>query len=145
MARRKPVLLATFLLGNLLLALQTTGCGTSKEPVRTLLSISIAPATADAQNFTDGQVQFTATGTFSRPPSPAPVTFVAPYSGQWFVDPAFATLVGTATGTATFQCVPGASGTTTVTASASVGPDGPIPGGGLSAAKVSGTAKLICP
>jgi hypothetical protein len=144
MARRKPVLLATFLLRNLLLALQTTGCGTSKEPVRTLLSISIAPATADAQNFTDGHVQFTATGTFSRPPSPAPVPFVAPYSGQWSVDPAFATLVGTGTGTATFQCVPGASGTTTVSAQASVGPDYFPNMGGMPAA-VSGTAKLTCP
>jgi hypothetical protein len=144
MARRKPFLLATILLGNIVLALQATGCGTSKTPNRFLQSITVTPATADAQNFTGGQVQFTATGTFSRPPSPAPVTFVAPYSGQWFVDPAFATLVGTGTGTATFQCVPGVSGTTTVTASASVGPDGPIPGGGASA-KVSGTAKLICP
>jgi len=36
MAGRKPVLLAAFLLGNILLALQATGCGTSKTPNRVL-------------------------------------------------------------------------------------------------------------
>src|SRR5713226_1094460 len=40
--------------------LGTLGCGNSK-----LTSVTISPATADAQNFPGGQVQFTATGTFS--------------------------------------------------------------------------------
>jgi hypothetical protein len=52
---------------------------------RTLMSMTVTPATANAENFMNGQVQFTATGTFSQPPSPAPVTFMAPFSGGWSV------------------------------------------------------------
>jgi len=46
------------------------GCGSS----RTLQSVSVMPAVADAQNFPNGQVNFTATGTFSKPPSPQKLT-----------------------------------------------------------------------
>ena len=122
------------------LVLATMGCGTSSSN-RVLQSIAVTPATADAQDFANGQVQFTATGTFSKPPSPSAVTFAAPYSGQWFVDPAIATLVGTGTGTATFQCVAGASGTTTVRATASVN----SARGGEMSISVTGTAMLTCP
>jgi hypothetical protein len=77
MIRQDGVPLATLLLASIFVTFQTTGCGTS-DPNRALQSISVAPATADAQSFPNGQVQFTATGTFSRPPPPAPVPFVAP-------------------------------------------------------------------
>jgi|SRR5437899_2467722 len=137
MPQRK--ILATVLFAAALV-LETVGCGMSSSN-RVLQSIAVNPATADAQNFPNGQVQFTATGTFSKPPSPSPVTFVAPYSGQWFVDPAFATIVGTGTGTATFQCVAGASGTTTVRATASANS---ALGTQMSIA-VNGTATLTCP
>ena len=50
---------------------------------RMLMAMTVAPATANGGNFMNGQVQFTATGTFSQPPSPAPVTFMAPFSGGW--------------------------------------------------------------
>ena len=83
-----------------------------------------ASAVADAQSFPSGQVQFTATGTFSKPPSPSVVTFQAPYSGSWFsTDPV--TLVSTGNGTAIFQCIAGKSGTFTITAVASNGIEGP--------------------
>jgi hypothetical protein len=36
--------------------------------------VSITPATADAKNFANGQVQFIAAGTFSNPPSPVTLT-----------------------------------------------------------------------
>ena len=42
------------------------GCGSSG---RKLESIAVTPTTADAQDFPDGQVQFTATGTYSSSPS----------------------------------------------------------------------------
>jgi hypothetical protein len=143
MARRKPVLPATFLLGNILLALQATGCGTT--PNRVLLSVTVAPAIADARNFSNGQVQFAATGTFSRPPSPAqvPVPFVAPYSGTWFIsDPTIATI--SQSGVA--QCQIGASGIVTATAEVSSNSCGGFstPNPCMSTA-VRGTAKLICP
>ncbi len=58
--------LATLLL--VALALQALGCGSSNSN-RILESMTITPANADAQNFANGQVQFTATGTFSKAPS----------------------------------------------------------------------------
>jgi hypothetical protein len=44
-----------------------TGCGGTAA--RRLLSISVTPPAADAQNFPSGAVQFTATGTYSKSPT----------------------------------------------------------------------------
>lgn len=54
----------------LTLLVVTLACGSS----RTLQSVSVTPAVANAQNFPNGQVPFTATGMFSKPPSPQPLT-----------------------------------------------------------------------
>lgn len=48
-----------------------TGCGSGSRQVQT---VTISPTSANAQNFTNGLVSFVATGTFSRPPSPATLT-----------------------------------------------------------------------
>ena len=48
-------------------------CGSGAAPINTtgiLNSITISPATADAQNYPAGQVPFIATGYYSTPPSP---------------------------------------------------------------------------
>ena len=129
------------LFATLFFALQTIGCGTpgTTNPSRVLQSIAVMPASADAQNFPSGQVQFTATGTFSQPPSPSPVPFVAPYSGGWQVsDPVIATI--TQTGLA--QCTFHASGTVTVTAIASANS---CADRGCMSVAVLGTATLGCP
>jgi Big-like domain-containing protein len=112
------------------------GCGT--DSLRVLQSMSISPATADAAKSPDGKVQFTASGTFSRAPSPATVPFVDPYSGTWSVsNPAVATI--SQSGLA--QCVPGASGTVDVMAIASANS---TTGPRMSIA-VTAKAKLTCP
>jgi hypothetical protein len=116
-------------------------CSTANPNIgRVLTSISVTPATADAKN-SNGQVVFTATGTFSLPPSPAPVIFTAPYSGQFVVDNpvmgAVANVIATGTGTVTVQCVAGESGTVAVTANASANNG--------SSQVVSGSAELTCP
>jgi hypothetical protein len=127
-----PLILSTAL------SIACSGCGANSSPNRVLLSMSITPAVADAATSASRQVQFTATGTFSRPPSPDAVPFVAPYSGSWLVsNPKAATI--TQTGLA--SCPPGGSGIVTVTAVASANSAGP---GAMSTA-VSGTAKLTCP
>ena len=54
----------------LTLLIITLACGSS----RTLQSVSVMPAVANAQNFPSGRVSFTATGTFSKPPSPQQLT-----------------------------------------------------------------------
>lgn len=125
-----------------LLIFQTLGCGmSSSNSNRVLQSITVSPAAADAQN-SNGQVQFTATGVFSKAPSPSPVTFAAPYSGSWSADPTMATLLGTGDGTATFQCVAGAVGMVTIKAIASTNA---AMGTGATGTAVSGTASLTCP
>src|SRR4029077_3220150 len=118
------------------------GCGGMSNSNRILQSMTVSPATADAQMSANGQVQFTATGMFSKAPSPAPVTFAAPYSSSWSADPSIATMVGTGMGTATFQCVAGASGTTTVKAIASTNA---AQGTTATSTAVTGTATLTCP
>src|ERR1035441_325697 len=67
---RSPGLSAFAALGLAVLG----GCTVSPNQARTLLSISVSPATAQDSGSTAG-VQFTATGTFSTPPvslSPLP-------------------------------------------------------------------------
>jgi uncharacterized protein YjdB len=122
-------------------ALATIGCGSmNSSPNRVLQSMTLNPATADAQQFPQGQVQFTPMGTFSKAPSPAtvPVPFVSPYSGSWSSsDPSIATI--NQNGVA--QCVAGASGTVTIQAMAS---SNSAMGTQMSTG-VSGTAKLTCP
>jgi hypothetical protein len=54
----------------LTIALASTGCGSN----RTLQSVTLTPASADAKNYPNGQVRLVATGTFSKPPSPSPLT-----------------------------------------------------------------------
>ena len=96
-------------------------CGSSNKAsdFRILTGIAVTPETADAQDFPSGQVTFTANGTFSLPPSPAPVTFTAPYAGSFTVsDGSIASIVSTGAGTVTVQCVSGATGAVSVVASA---------------------------
>jgi hypothetical protein len=65
-----------FLFLLVLAATITLACGTS--PRRMLESVSLSPAMADAQNYPGGLVQFTATGTYTKAPSP-----VTPLSATW--------------------------------------------------------------
>jgi hypothetical protein len=127
---------ASGLLLTTALAAVLTGCGAnSMAPNRVLLSMAISPAVAAPAA---GQVQFSATGTFSLPPSPDTVPFVSPYSGTWTIsNPKIATI--SQTGLAT--CVPGAAGTVIVSAIASANSAGP----GQMSIAVSAAAKLTCP
>ena len=121
------------------LAMQTVGCGAmNSTPNRVLQSMTLTPANADAQNFSSGQVQFTAMRTFSLAPSPAPVPFTTPYTGTWMSsDSSIATInqAGLAT------CVSGAAGTVTIMATASSN----SAHGTQMSTSVSGSTKLTCP
>ena len=122
------------------LAITSVGCGSMNSMSnRVLQSMVISPPNADAQASPSGQVQFSAMGTFSKAPSPAPVPFVAPYSGSWATsDLNVATIDqhGLAT------CAAGAAGTVMITATASS--NAGMGTQNMSTA-VSGTAKLTCP
>ena len=109
-----------------------SGCGNGGP--RVLQSISVTPASADAQNFTNHQVQFTALGNYSQPPSPSEIT----PTGWSLSDPRVATIG--MSGLA--QCKSGALAVVTVRAFACCAP---CSGTGCTAAQLLGTAQLSCP
>jgi hypothetical protein len=109
----------------LVLAAFLVGCGGGGA--RHLLSISIAPPTANGADYPLGAVQFTATGTFDK----APLT-ANPLTATWSISPSGVASIETSDGFS--QCI--STGTATITASA------PVTQG--SSTMVSGTATLTC-
>jgi hypothetical protein len=127
------------LLSAAVLGLVLNGCGmNSMTQNRILQSMNVSPAIANAATSPGGKVQFKAIGTFSQPPSPDVVTFVAPYSGSWSVSNLD---IATISPSGLAQCVPGTSGTVDVIAVASANAAPP----GAMSIGVRGMAKLTCP
>lgn len=117
------------------LAALSTGCGSSST--RMLESVTATPASADAQNFPSGRVQFTPTGIFNKAPTkvtPLPSCAVSGATGScitaWSTS---ANTIATIDQNGLAQCVPGQSGTATI--QVAVSGDGPL----------MGVAKLTCP
>src|SRR5439155_8163106 len=85
------------------------GCGSH------LNSVSLSPAVADAQNFPNGQVQFSATGTYGSSSKPVPVTnltwCVGAPNGSCYGNIAS---VAAVTGNGVAQCLPVAAGPATI-------------------------------
>src|SRR5713101_6244028 len=114
------------------------GCGNSK-----LTSVNLTPTAADAQNFPSGQVQFTATGTYSNSSKVVPLTNVT-----WCIGSATGMCNGNiaaaafVNGNGLAQCLPGATGTATILAGS--GGSRPNPDGSRQLT-VFGTAQLTCP
>lgn len=117
-----------------LLAVEFAGSGCGNGGPRVLQSISVIPASADAQNFPNHQVQFTALGNYSQPPSPSEIT----PTGWSLSDPSVATIGQSGLA----QCKSGALAVVTVRAFACCAP---CSGTGCTAAQLSGTAQLSCP
>ncbi|HTW57968.1 MAG TPA: hypothetical protein VMD99_07560 [Terriglobales bacterium] len=117
-----------------------TGCGSvaGSNTTGSLQSVSVCPATADAQQYSDGEVPFAAVGVYSTQPSPASLTAVV-----WGVcQQGQPTDLVTVTETGVAKCGAGASGTYTVWATGTpvcnvVGPCG--------ACGPTGKAELTCP
>jgi hypothetical protein len=134
--------LALFFLALPLAASLALSCGTSqnKDP---LVSIALTPATADAQDSPNGQVQFVATGYYINPSRT-----VSPLTAAWgtcYQEVSTQEISVTAAGVA--QCAPEAVGTFTVWAD-----DPPLPNAACNAITacgggcfVAGTAQLTCP
>jgi len=125
----------------LTLSLFGLGCGGSRD----LQSVTILPAAANAQNFPNGKVAFTATGTFSKPPSPEKLTGM---DVSWCVGDSQGRCVGninpgiTVDSNGVASCVGTFSGTATVLAGKTKSvmmPDGGSQKG------VFGSAQLTCP
>ena len=126
----------------LFLAAILMACGSSAP--RTLQTVSISPATADARDFANGEVQFAATGYYNKSPmqvAPVHATWGACYQNHPTTD-----VTMTPTGVA--QCSRSASGTYLVWAFASEGTK--MTCSGVSACgggcgPLTGTALLTCP
>jgi hypothetical protein len=130
-----------FVLLLLLLAvLPTPGCGDGRQ----LQSVSLTPAVADIQNYSTGVVPFAATGTFSRPPSPAPLTS---QDVVWCVGSSAGACAGNiAVGASVDQmgnarCLPGFVGTANILAGKPMPVMIPDQGAQL---KIFGAAQLVC-
>lgn len=112
------------------------------DPSKQLVAITVTPASADAQNFPNGQVQFTAVGTFSdgsKAPIQALWTLNAP-----FTETPIADISLNSTGLA--HCVAGGFvGTSGVFATAPANPALPISQMTMFTKNVSGTAQITCP
>ena len=121
-------------------------CGSSPPP-RSLQSVSLSPATADAQG---SPVQFTATGYFNDQPSSAKLS--AANWGACYQNQGTTAVSVDTDGLA--RCSAGAAGTYTVWAWAESaagscgGNNGEVPAnpcGGAGECQVTGTAQLTCP
>jgi hypothetical protein len=114
----------------LFLTLVTLACGGSTS--RQLHSITVNPAVADAQSATSGQVQFTATGNFNKPPLTE-----TPLTVAWAVSDV---TIATIDNSGVAQCIASAVGTVAITGSVTVQPLD-----GQQGATFKGTAQLTCP
>jgi hypothetical protein len=122
----------------------TLACGSSSP--HDLQSISVSPSSADAQNFPNGQVQFTAAGAYNTPPMT--VTLTDATWGAAFQGGSTTAVTVDASGVA--QCAPGAAGVYDVGAWDVMHTNGPTctatgPFGEPACNAVLGTAQLTCP
>ena len=131
-----------------LLAVTSIGLACNNISPRRLQSISVSPATADAQSSPNGQVQFTATGTYNT----QPIT-VTPLQANWGTadQNGGATTAVTIDANGLAECTAGASGVYSIGAWHLIDPNagvtcasiGPFGEPGCNA--VLGTAQLTCP
>lgn len=118
-------------------AASVLGCGSSRR----LKSITITPASADAQNFPGGQVQFTASGTYSDGSKVNPLSVVWSGGQPWSKMPWIIQL--NSDGLA--SCGNAQSGTYSVFATAPLDVNVPLSQMNMSTPQLSTTAQLTCP
>lgn len=131
----------------LILAAITLACGSSSHIPK---SVTVSPATADAANFPNGEVQFTATAIYNTKPSP-----VANATASWSACTQTAsTNLVTVSNTGVAKCAAGASGTFTISAfvvnpsiKSCIQPQDPVGvfSCGYSCYGVVGQAQITCP
>ena len=130
-------------LALILTASLASSCGASSHGQNPLQSITLSPATADAQDYPNGEVQFTATGHYVDPPHT-----VTPQSATWEAcqqnGPITTEVSLTQGGVA--QCAIGAAGTYSINAwnSDKIEPCA-INACGILVCAIVGTAQLTCP
>ena len=138
---RPPAPIVTVLLFAIAVVLAACGGG-NMNMGRQLQAISVTPQSANAQNFANKQVQFTATGTYT----------MAPMSGMpqvlWSIGNPFSTMpvpAGVSINQNGLAECTTFSGTVTITATAPMDPSFPLSQMTMMTSNVSGMAQLMCP
>lgn len=127
------------LLGLLLIAASLfVACGNRNQ----LQSMTITPAQADAQNYPNGQVQFTAAGTYANGNQVKPLTSLWTPGVPWS-EVAWPGLTLTDAGLA--SCGTAKPGTYTIVATAPLDPGVPISQLSMTTPQLNGTTQLTCP
>jgi hypothetical protein len=128
-----------------LFAAGITGCGGSMmNNGRMLQSLAVTPASADAQNFPGGRVQFSATGTFNMAPITVTSQAVMWSIGKPFAAPSPTMPQASIDSTGLAQCN-GFVGSAIVEATAPTEPEIPLLGMTPSTPSTSAAATLVCP
>jgi hypothetical protein len=152
MVRSATLLLAAL---NFLLLVAIGGCGSSSmmnsSNARQLQSLTVTPASADAQNFANGQVQFSAMGMFNMAPTtmmsvPVRWSIGNPFAAQPMPMSMSVGMVPAASidGNGLAQCN-GFTGIATIQATAPADPSMPLSQMSSMTKTVAGMAQLTCP
>jgi hypothetical protein len=152
---KSPALLAYTSLLLILFELGIAGCGgsatTTGNKTRQLQSLTVTPASADARNFPNGQVQFTAMGMFNM----APRTVMSP-PVRWSIGNPFAAQpmpmsmsagmspAASVDANGLAQCN-GFTGIATIQATAPADPSMPLSQMGMMTRTVAGMGQMTCP
>lgn len=133
--RKLYVSLAAFLL--VVTATSVVACGNTRK----LKSITIDPASADARNFPTGQIQFTASGTYTDGSKINPLSVVWSGGQPWTLMPWIIQL--DSNGLA--SCGNAQAGTYSVFATAPLDTSFPVSQMNMSTPQLTATAQLTCP
>ena len=124
--------------GFVFLTLVLTACGGHQ-----LQSVSINPAMADAKDYANGQVQFTATGNFNgQPPQPLKPPLITWCTGSNGMCAGLVIQGAAVDQNGLAKCYPNFAGTATIMAGTYTPPTHPDAGPTL---KIFGVAQLTCP
>ena len=126
----------------LLGAVAMLACGTGHGQLQ---SITISPASADAQTFPNGQVQFTATAIYLDGTHIKPATALWTPGPPWSLAPQIAWPAITLDATGLASCGSAGPGTYTIFATAPRDPHVPLSQMTMTTPQMTGTATLICP
>lgn len=135
---------------SLLLCLSFVECGSDTTLSGAIMpsqlqSITITPQNAMAQNFTNKQVQFTATESFNFPPMSSSTAVLWSIGNPFSMDPTQPTPAGVSVNANGLASCTTFSGTVTIEATAPQEPNMPLSQMSMTTKNVSGMAQLTCP
>jgi len=139
MSKLRFVLLFSFLL---VVAAFLLACGLNRGLYKT---ITVSPATADAQNYPNGQVQFTATGTEINGTQVTPVASFWTPGPPWAPTPPLPLTGLQLDQTGLASCGTAGPGTYMIVATAPIDPHSPVSNMTATTPHLSGAATLTCP